>query len=322
MKSEPALPPLREVIAALGLSARKSLGQNFILDLNLTRRIAAAAGPLDGSTVIEIGPGPGGLTRSLLAEGALRVIAIERDRRCIEALEQIAEAYSGRLEVHEADALKFDYAKLGAGPCRIVANLPYGIATQLLLGWIRLDAWPPWWDRMVLMFQREVAERIVAKPGSKAYGRLSILAQWRTQPRILFNLPPSAFVPAPKVSSALVEFTPIAAPQPDCSLQVLEAITGAAFGQRRKMLKTSLKQICLDPLPVLQQAGIEPTARPETLSVGQFGSPRHAARRHADAINRAAAHERTARDRVGAPASGVRRPKSPEQRQRFSRYRD
>ena len=222
MSPESAPPPLREVIASFGLSARKSLGQNFILDLNLTKRIAEAAGPLDGITVLEIGPGPGGLTRSLLAAGAAQVVAIERDERCLDALEHIAKAYPDRLRVHGADALTFDYSALTDQPLRIVANLPYGIATQLLLNWLRVELWPSWWDRMVLMFQREVAERITAAPGSKAFGRLSVLAQWRTRPRILFGLPPSAFVPAPKVSSSLVEFTPIAVPEPDCSLAALE----------------------------------------------------------------------------------------------------
>ncbi len=267
-----ALPPLRAVIAALGLSARKSLGQNFILDLNLTRRIATAAGPLEGVGVLEIGPGPGGLTRGLLEEGAARVIAVERDERCLEALEQIAAAYPGRLEIHAADALKFDCAGLSGERLRIVANLPYGIATPLLVAWLRAAPWPPWWDRMVLMFQREVAERITASPGSKAYGRLSVLAQWRSRPRILFKLPPAAFTPPPKVSSALVEFTPIETPSPPCALQALEAVTAAAFGQRRKMLKTSLRQLTAASDELIAAAGIEPTVRPEALSVAQFGA--------------------------------------------------
>lgn len=272
MSASDGLPPLRTVIAEIGLSAKKSLGQNFILDLNLTGRIARAAGPLEGVTVLEIGPGPGGLTRALLAEGAARVIALERDRRCIGALEQISAAYPDRLCVRQTDALSFDYAKLANGPLRIVANLPYGIATPLLISWLRTAPWPPWYDRMVLMFQREVADRIVAEPGSKVFGRLSVIAQWRAQTRLLLTLPPAAFTPAPKVSSALVEFIPRPSPEPACSLQALEAVSAAAFGQRRKMLKSSLKQISENAQDLIERAGLDPSVRPETLTIEQFGA--------------------------------------------------
>ena len=271
MSGDDGLPPLREVIAELGLSARKGLGQNFILDLNLTGRIARTAGPLEGVTVLEIGPGPGGLTRALLAEGAERVIAIERDARCLGALEQIAAAYPGRLGIHGVDALKFDWATITDRPVRIVANLPYNIATHLLVAWLRTSPWPPWYDRMILMFQREVADRIIAEPGSKIFGRLSVLAQWRTRPRILLTLPPRAFTPAPKVSSALVEFVPRPSPTPPCPLKALEAVSAAAFGQRRKMLKSSLRQISEDAEGLIVRAGLDPTVRPETLTVEQFG---------------------------------------------------
>jgi 16S rRNA (adenine1518-N6/adenine1519-N6)-dimethyltransferase len=264
------LPPLREVIRRHGLSAKRSLGQNFLLDLNLTGRIARAAGPLDGVTVIEIGPGPGGLTRALLAEGAARVIAVERDARAIAALAEIAQRHPGRLTVVEGDALEFDATPyLGDGPARVVANLPYNIATALLVSWLTTEPWPPWYDRLVLMFQREVAERIVASPGGKSYGRLSVLAGWRTQAKILFDIKPQAFVPAPKVTSSLVEFLPRASPLP-CERALLERVTGAAFGQRRKMLRQSLKTLGTDPLPLLAAAGIEPTARAEDIAIEGF----------------------------------------------------
>jgi 16S rRNA (adenine1518-N6/adenine1519-N6)-dimethyltransferase len=264
------LPPLRDVIRRHGLSAKKSLGQNFLLDLNLTRRIARAAGPLDGATVVEIGPGPGGLTRSLLTEGARRVIAVERDQRAIAALEEIAAHYPGRLEIVAGDALEFDPNPLLNGkPARIVANLPYNIATALLVSWLTTEPWPPWYDRMVLMFQREVAERIVAPPGSKTYGRLSVLAGWRTQSKILFDVHPSNFVPPPKVTSSVVEFIPRAEPLP-CHTRGLERITEAAFGQRRKMLRQSLKTLGIDPLPLLAATGIQPTARAEEIPVEGF----------------------------------------------------
>lgn len=264
------LPPLREVIRRHGLAAKKSLGQNFLLDLNLTARIARAAGPLGGVTVVEIGPGPGGLTRALLAQGAKRVIAVERDHRAMAALAELAEHYPGRLEAIEADALGFDPRPLlGEGPARVVANLPYNIATALLIGWLTPERWPPWYDRLVLMFQREVALRIVAAPGSKTYGRLSVLAQWRTQPKILFDIAPSAFVPPPKVTSSLVELFPRAEPLP-CDRQALERVTEAAFGQRRKMLRQSLRSLGMDPQALLAQAGIEPTARAEEIDVAGF----------------------------------------------------
>lgn len=265
-----ALPPLRDVIKAHGLSARKSLGQNFLLDLNLTARIARAAGPLEGVTVIEVGPGPGGLTRALLALGAREVIAIERDERCVAALREIEALYPGRLTVLAADALRIDpSAHLKEGPARIVANLPYNIATALLVSWLTIEPWPPWYDQLVLMFQREVAERIVAAPGSKSYGRLGVLAQWRSEPRILFDIAPSAFVPPPKVVSSVVRFMPRAHPLP-CRLAALERVTAAAFGQRRKMLRQSLRTLGCDPMPLLAQAGIEPTARAEDIPVEGF----------------------------------------------------
>jgi 16S rRNA (adenine1518-N6/adenine1519-N6)-dimethyltransferase len=264
-----ALPPLRDVIRRHELSARKSLGQNFLLDLNLTGRIARAAGPLAGVTVLEVGPGPGGLTRALLTEGA-NVIAVERDDRAIAALAEIAEHYPGRLRVMSGDALTFDVAPyLGTKPARIVANLPYNIATALLVSWLTAEPWPPWYDRLVLMFQREVAERIVAKPGSKTYGRLSVLAGWRTEAKILFDIAPSAFVPPPKVISSLVQLVPRASPLA-CDRGALERVTQAAFGQRRKMLRQSLKQLGVDPIPLLERAGLDPTARAEDIAVEGF----------------------------------------------------
>jgi 16S rRNA (adenine1518-N6/adenine1519-N6)-dimethyltransferase len=270
MSARDDLPPLREAIRRHGLSARKSLGQNFLLDLNLTGRIARAAGPLDGVTVIEVGPGPGGLTRALLAEGARRVIAIERDERAIAALEEIAAHYPGRLTIVAGDALAFDATTmLDGGLTRIVANLPYNIATALLVSWLTVEPWPPWYDRLTLMFQREVAERIVAKPGSKTYGRLSVLAGWRAEAKILFDIAPSAFVPPPKVISSLVQLVPRAAPRA-CDRGALERVTAAAFGQRRKMLRQSLRSLGPDPLPLLAAAGIEPTARAEDVPVDGF----------------------------------------------------
>jgi 16S rRNA (adenine1518-N6/adenine1519-N6)-dimethyltransferase len=265
------LPPLREVIRASGLTAKKSLGQNFLLDLNLTRRIARAAGPLKGVTVVEVGPGPGGLTRALLLEDAKTVLAIERDDRCAAALEAIAAAYPGRLRVVTADALDVDYEALRLPqPARIVANLPYSVGTQLLIGWLKSDPWPPWFDRLVLMFQREVAMRIVAKPRTKEYGRLSVLAQWRTTARILFTLPPDAFTPKPKVGSAVVEFVPKDRPEPACNVEDLEKVTAAAFGQRRKMLRASLRQITKEPQALLERLGLDPKARAEELEVADF----------------------------------------------------
>jgi 16S rRNA (adenine1518-N6/adenine1519-N6)-dimethyltransferase len=264
------LPPLREVIRRHGLSARKSLGQNFLLDLNLTGRIARAAGPLEGVTVVEIGPGPGGLTRALLTLGAGRVVAIERDPRCIEALNEIAGHYPGRLTVVVGDALEIDpRPHLGPGPARIIANLPYNISTALLVRWLALEPWPPWYDSLVLMFQREVAERIVAEPGSKIYGRLGVLAQWRSEAKILFDVNPSAFVPPPKVTSSVVRLVPRAAPLA-CDRATLERVTEAAFGQRRKMLRQSLRSLGTDAAGLLARAGIEPTRRAEEIPVAGF----------------------------------------------------
>jgi 16S rRNA (adenine1518-N6/adenine1519-N6)-dimethyltransferase len=264
------LPPLREVIRRHQLSAKKSLGQNFLLDLNLTARIARAGGSLDGVTVIEVGPGPGGLTRALLAEGARRVIAVERDTRAIAALEEVAARYPGRLDIVQGDALAFDpRPHIEAGPVRVVANLPYNIATALLVQWLSAEPWPPWYDSLVLMFQREVAERIVAAPGAKSYGRLAVLAGWRSEARIMFDVHPSAFVPPPKVTSSVVRLVPRAAPLP-CDRRVLERVTEAAFGQRRKMLRQSLRSLGVDPLPLLAAAGIAATARAEEIPVEGF----------------------------------------------------
>ena len=266
-----SLPPLREVIRSLGLTAKKSLGQNFLLDLNLTGRIARSAGPLEGVTVIEVGPGPGGLTRALLTEGAGHVIAIEKDTRCLPALKDIAANFPGRMTVIEQDALTVDWpAIVPAGKtARIVANLPYSVATPLLTGWLKTEPWPPWWDRMALMFQKEVAERIVARSGEKAYGRLAILSQWRCETRILFSLPARAFTPPPKVNSAIVEFRPCAEPLDAGNAAMLEHVTAAAFGQRRKMLRTSLKSVqgAAEAMAVLD---IDPAIRAEQLDVAGF----------------------------------------------------
>ena len=263
------LPPLREVIRRHGLSAKKSLGQNFLLDLNLTARIARAGGPLAGAIVVEIGPGPGGLTRALLAEGAGRVIAVERDERAIGALAEIAVHYPGRLEIVAGDALQFDAsAQLGGRRAIVIANLPYNIATALLIGWLTAP-WPPWYDALVLMFQREVAMRIVAAPGSKTYGRLSVLANWRCEAKIMFDVAPSAFVPQPKVTSSVVRLVPRAQPLA-CDAVALQKVTEAAFGQRRKMLRQSLKSLGVDALALLEAAGIAPTARAEEIPVEGF----------------------------------------------------
>jgi len=261
------LPPLREIIARHGIAARRSLGQNFILDLNLTRRIARAAAPLDHGTVIEIGPGPGGLTRALLAEGARRVVAIERDPRCLAALGELAAAYPGRLDLIAGDALELDPAALSDPPRQIVANLPYNIATALLLGWLdRIGDY----ERLILMFQREVAERLAAAPRTPAYGRLSVIVQWLCAPKILFDLPPRAFVPMPKVTSSVVRLTPRATPLAPAAKPALERVTAAAFGQRRKMLRSSLKSLGLPVERLLTASGIAPTARAEELSVAEF----------------------------------------------------
>jgi len=268
--AEPRLPPLREVIARYGLSARKGLGQSFLLDLNLTRRIARAAGPLEGHAVYEVGPGPGGLTRALLDEGADRVVAVERDARLAEALEEISAAYPGRLEAVLADALDIDEpALLGPGAAKIVANLPYNVGTPLLVKWMTAP-WPPWWESLTLMFQREVAERLTARPGTKPYGRLSVLAQWRARPQILFNLPAAAFTPPPKVASAVVQILPAEPLDPAVSPATLERVVAAAFGQRRKMLRAALKSLTPDPEALLTRAGIAPTARAETVDIAGF----------------------------------------------------
>lgn len=263
------LPPLREVIARHDLRAIKSLGQNFLLDLNLTLRIARAAGDLRTTTVIEIGPGPGGLTRALLAAGAKRVIAIERDRRCLSALGEISDHYPGRLSLVEADALEIDMARLAECPARIVANLPYNIATPLLVGWLRAEPWPPFYDCLILMFQREVAERIVARPGSKTYGRLAVLAGWRAQAEILFDVDPRAFTPSPKVQSSVVRLVPRASPL-ICDAAALERVAAAAFGKRRKMLRQSLKVLGHDTARLLESVNIDGTRRAEEIDVAGF----------------------------------------------------
>jgi 16S rRNA (adenine1518-N6/adenine1519-N6)-dimethyltransferase len=262
------LPPLREVIDRHGLQAKKALGQNFLLDLNLTGKIARAAGDLMQTTVIEVGPGPGGLTRALLANGAQRVIAIERDERCLPALAEVSAHYPGRLEIVSGDALKTDFAELAHGkPIKIVANLPYNIGTELLVRWLTVAEWPPFYTSMTLMFQREVAQRIVATPGSDAYGRLGVLAGWRTDARISFDVPPQAFTPPPKVTSSVVHLVPRAQPL-DADVKKLGRVTEAAFGQRRKMLRQSLKSLGGEAL--LQAVGIDATRRAETLSVEEF----------------------------------------------------
>jgi 16S rRNA (adenine1518-N6/adenine1519-N6)-dimethyltransferase len=264
------LPSLREVIRAHDLTAKKSLGQNFLLDLNLIDRIARAAGPLDGVTAVEIGPGPGGLTRALLAHGAARVVGIERDARCIAALEELRAAYPDQLTVISGDALEVDPRPLlGSGPARIVANLPYNIATVLLVRWLMSDPWPPWFDSLTLMFQREVAERIVAAPGTEHYGRLAVLAGWRAEAKILFDVNRSAFVPPPKITSSVVRLVPRAQPIA-CDPRLLERATAAAFGQRRKMLRQSLRSLGGDTAALLAATGIKPTERAEQLSVADF----------------------------------------------------
>jgi 16S rRNA (adenine1518-N6/adenine1519-N6)-dimethyltransferase len=264
------LPQLREVIAAHGLSARKALGQNFLLDLNLTSKIARRAGDLSACDVLEIGPGPGGLTRGLLLEGARHVVAIERDTRCLPALAQIAEACPGRLTVLEGDALVLDPAACLAPPVRIVANLPYNVGTELLVRWLSPPDWPPFWQSLTLMFQKEVAERIVARPGTRAYGRLAILAQWRTEPRIALEIPPRAFTPPPKVTSAVVHLDRLDAPRFPARAQTLSRLTALAFNQRRKMLRASLRSLGPDVEERLRAAGIEPTWRAEQVPLEGF----------------------------------------------------
>ena len=270
MSTIDTLPPLRQVIADHDLSARKSMGQNFLLDLNLTAKIARQAGDLTGCDVLEIGPGPGGLTRGLLAEGARRVVAIEKDQRCLPALEEISRAYPGQLSVLNADALAIDPLEHLTPPIRVVANLPYNVGTELLVRWLTPAQWPPFWDSLTLMFQREVAERIVAQPGSKAYGRLALLAQWRADARIVMSLPPEAFTPPPKVSSAVVHLTALPEPRYPADPKLLEHVVAKAFNQRRKMLRAALKGMAPDIEDRLIAAGIKPTDRAETVALEQF----------------------------------------------------
>jgi 16S rRNA (adenine1518-N6/adenine1519-N6)-dimethyltransferase len=267
--ADDGLPPLREVIETHGLAAKKSLGQNFLFDLNLTRRIARSAAPLDQTTIIEIGPGPGGLTRALLAEGAKRVVAVERDARAMPALAEISLHYPGRLQVIEDDALAVDWSKLISGPTKIVANLPYNIGTPLLIGWLTQAQWPPFYDSLTLMFQKEVALRIAAAPGSDDYGRLSVFCQWRCTCKRLFDVNRSAFTPPPKITSSIVQLVP-KKPGIECDVRKLEKVTAAAFGQRRKMLRSSLKSVFADPEAVLEKLGIAPTKRAEELAVNDF----------------------------------------------------
>ena len=264
------LPPLRDVIATHALNAKKSLGQNFLLDLNVTAKIARLAGDLEGHDVLEVGPGPGGLTRGLLASGARRVVALEKDHRCMPALAEISDAYPGQLDVFNADALDFDISSHLTVPIRIVANLPYNIGTELLIRWLTPKEWPPFWSTLTLMFQKEVAERIIATPNSKAYGRLAILAQWKTNPSIVMELPPEAFTPPPKVHSAVVHFDALAEPRFPAPAGLLSSTVAMAFNQRRKMLRSSLKSASPDIENVLRDAGLEPTARAEEISLEGF----------------------------------------------------
>lgn len=265
-----SLPPLREVIARHQLSARKALGQNFLLDLNLTARIARIPGDLSGTDVLEVGPGPGGLTRGLLSEGARRVLAVEKDPRCLPALAEIAETVPGRLNVLQGDALEIDPLAHLTPPIAVCANLPYNVGTELLIRWLTPPAWPPFWSSLTLMFQKEVAERIVAQPGSKAYGRLAILSQWRADPRIALTLPPGAFTPPPKVSSAVVHMTALAQPRFPAEARLLERVVAAAFNQRRKMLRSALKGLAPDIEDRLRAAGIAPTERAEQVPLEAF----------------------------------------------------
>ncbi len=268
MSAFDGLPRLAEVISAHGLDAKKSLGQNFLLDLNLTQKIARTAGPLENMTVFEVGPGPGGLTRAILSLGAKKLVAVERDSRCLPALADIGAHYPGRLEVIEGDALKVNFADyVGDGPACVIANLPYNVGTQLLINWLLTERWPPFWQSLTLMFQREVGQRIVAKPGDNHYGRLGVLCGWRTEAQMAFDVPPQAFTPPPKVTSSVVHLRPRPAPIP-CDVRKLERVTEAAFGQRRKMLRQSLKSLGGEAL--LQRADIDPQRRAETLSVEEF----------------------------------------------------
>ena len=264
------LPPLRDVIASHGLDAKKSLGQNFLLDLNLTSKIARLAGDISGHDVLEVGPGPGGLTRGLLVAGARRVVALEKDPRCMAALAQIAATYPGRLDVFNADALDFDIRGQLTGPVRVVANLPYNVGTELLVRWLTPKDWPPFWSSLTLMFQKEVAERIIAKPGTKAYGRLGILAQWKSNPSVVMELPPEAFTPPPKVHSAVVHLEALAEPKFPAPAGLLSSTVAMAFNQRRKMLRSSLKSAAPDIETALRDAGLEPTARAEEISLEGF----------------------------------------------------
>ena len=264
------LPPLRDIIANHGLDAKKSLGQNFLLDLNITSKIARLAGDISGHDVLEVGPGPGGLTRGLLAAGARRVVALEKDPRCMPALAQISAAYPGRLDVFNADALEFDMRGQLTGPVRVVANLPYNVGTELLVRWLTPKEWPPFWNSLTLMFQKEVAERIIAKPGTKAYGRLGILAQWKSTPSVVMELPPEAFTPPPKVHSAVVHLEALAEPRFPAPAGLLSSTVAMAFNQRRKMLRSSLKSAAPDIETALRDAGLKPTARAEEISLEGF----------------------------------------------------
>ena len=264
------LPPLRDIIANHGLDAKKSLGQNFLLDLNITSKIARLAGDISGHDVLEVGPGPGGLTRGLLAAGARRIVALEKDPRCMPALAQIAAAYPGRLNVFNADALEFDMRGQLTGPVRVVANLPYNVGTELLVRWLTPKDWPPFWSSLTLMFQKEVAERIIAKPCTKAYGRLGILAQWKSTPSVVMELPPEAFTPPPKVHSAVVHLEALAEPRFPAPAGLLSSTVAMAFNQRRKMLRSSLKSAAPDIETALRDAGLKPTARAEEISVEGF----------------------------------------------------
>jgi|TARA_B110000093_G_scaffold75158_1_gene81756 16S rRNA (adenine1518-N6/adenine1519-N6)-dimethyltransferase len=264
------LPPLRDVIANHQLDAKKSLGQNFLLDLNLTAKIARLAGVLHGHDILEVGPGPGGLTRGLLAEGARKVVVLEKDSRCLPALNEIAEAYRERLEIFNADALNFNVSMHLKTPIRIVCNLPYNIGTELLIRWLTPTEWPPFWNTMTLMFQKEVAERITALPGTKAYGRLAILSQWKTDAKIVMSLSPEAFSPPPKVNSAVVHFQALEVPRFPAPAKLLSSTVAMAFNQRRKMLRSSLKAAAPNIEQVLQNSGLNPTARAEEISLEQF----------------------------------------------------